>query len=118
MFSVTRPGNRTGALLILTGRAWLLGEWDNPYSGSAATLTLGLLLFAAAPPLVGWVILAYPTGRLSSVVERIVIGAGFIACVVVLGLLPTLFFDPGQSSARSASTTSPSSGPTRRDRTT
>ena len=79
---------------MLTSVAWLLGEWGNPYSGTAATFTIGLLLFSSALPLVGWVILAYPGGRLSTTATRTAVSAGFLAAVVVLGLLPTLFFDP------------------------
>jgi signal transduction histidine kinase len=94
VFWVTRPGNRIGPLLLLTSVTWLLGEWNNPYSGSAATFTIGLVSFASVLPLVGWVILAYPTGRLSSAVTRTAVAAGFVAAVIVLGLLPTLFFDP------------------------
>jgi signal transduction histidine kinase len=94
VFWASRPGTRTGPLLLLTSAAWLLGEWGNPYSGSAASFTIGLLLVASAPPLVGWVILAYPGGRLSSAVASTIIVAGFVACVVLLGLLPTLFYDP------------------------
>jgi signal transduction histidine kinase len=94
LVGATRPGNRTGPLLLLTSATWLLGEWDDPYSGSSATFTIGLVLFASAVPLVGWLTLAYPAGRLSSAATRTAIVVGFLASVVLLGLLPTLFFDP------------------------
>ena len=37
--------------------------------------------------------LAYPSGRLIAI-ERVIVGAAFVAFVAVLGVAPALFFDP------------------------
>ncbi len=89
-----RPGNAVGPLLAAAGCAWLLGEWDNPGAGSAAVFTIGLVLFAACPPLVAWLMLAYPTGRLPGWEERAAVGFALAGAVLVLGLMPALFYDP------------------------
>ncbi|MDP8969374.1 MAG: histidine kinase [Actinomycetota bacterium] len=94
VFAVSRWGNRVAWLLLAPAAAWFLLEWDNPASGSAPIFTTGLVLFAACPPLVGWLALAYPTGRLGTAVERLAVGASLVAAVVFLGLVPALFFDP------------------------
>jgi signal transduction histidine kinase len=94
LFAGRRPGNAVGPLLTAAGYAWFLGEWDNPGVGSAAVFTIGLVLYAACAPLIGWVVLDYPSGRLASWGERVSVAVALAGAVVVLGLLPTLFFDP------------------------
>ena len=93
-FWLRRPGNRFGPLLATAGFAWFLLDWNNPAAGSALALTVGLFLYAACPPLVGHAVLAYPRGRLSSGLERIAVAVAYAGGVLVLGLLPALFFDP------------------------
>src|SRR5215211_1396336 len=89
-----RPGNAVGPILIAASGAWFVAEWDNPGVGSAAVFTAGLVLYAACPPLVAWAMLAYPSGRLASWRDRVAIGVALAGAVLVLGLLPALFFDP------------------------
>jgi signal transduction histidine kinase len=89
-----RPGNAVGPLLAAAGCAWFLAEWDNPGAGSAAVFTIGLVLYAACPPLVAWAMLAYPGGRLASWEERVAVALAVAGAVLVLGLLPALFYDP------------------------
>jgi signal transduction histidine kinase len=89
-----RPTSRFGVLLAATCFAWLLAEWNNPGAGSALVFTLGLALFAAAAPLVAHAALAFPGGRVISLVERCVLGFAYAGGLLVLGLLPTLVFDP------------------------
>jgi signal transduction histidine kinase len=88
-----RRGNTVGPLLAAAGCAWFLAEWYTPGVGSAAVFTVGLVLSAACAPLVGWAVLAYPSGRLASWGERVAVSVALAGAVLVLGLLPALFFD-------------------------
>jgi signal transduction histidine kinase len=94
VFWARRPGNAVGTLLAAASACWFITEWDNPGVGSSLVFTIGLVLFAACPPVVGWAMLAYPGGRLTMRAERIVIAAALGVGVVALGVLPTLYFDP------------------------
>ncbi|HET6712748.1 MAG TPA: histidine kinase [Actinomycetota bacterium] len=89
-----RPGNAVGPLLVAASCAWFLAEWDNPGVGSPAVFTVGLVFYAACAPLVGWATLAYPSGRLSSWAERVAVSVALAGALIVVGLLPALFFDP------------------------
>jgi signal transduction histidine kinase len=89
-----RPASRFGVLLTAGGFAWFLLEWNNPGIGSALAFTVGLLLFAAAPPLLGHAVLVYPGGRLGSGLERTAVASAYAGALLLLGLLPALFFDP------------------------
>ena len=93
-FWLRRPGNRFGPLLATAGFAWFVLEWNNPGVGSALAFTVGLCLHAACPPLAGHAVLAYPGGRLGSGLERLAVAIAYAGGLVVLGLLPALFFDP------------------------
>ena len=53
---------RVGVILVAASCAWFLLEWSNPAAGSVV-FTTGLVLYAAAPPLVAHAMLAYPDGR-------------------------------------------------------
>jgi signal transduction histidine kinase len=94
LFWGRHPGNAVGPLLAAAGCAWFLGEWDGPGVGSAPVFTVGLVLYLSCAPLAAWAMLAYPTGRLSSRVERAVVGLALAGAVIVLGLLPALVYDP------------------------
>jgi signal transduction histidine kinase len=89
-----RPGNTVGPLLVAAGFAWFLAEWDNPGAGSSLVFTIGLVTYTACAPLAGCAMLAYPAGRLGFWQERFAVGLAFAGAVLVLGLLPALFFDP------------------------
>jgi signal transduction histidine kinase len=93
-FWLRRPASRFGPLLAAAGLVWFLPEWINPGIGSALAFTVGLCLYAACPPLVGHAVLAYPSGRLGSRTERGAVAAAYAGGVLVLGILPTLFYDP------------------------
>jgi signal transduction histidine kinase len=82
------------ALLVAAGFAWFLAEWDSPGVGSAPAFTVGLVFYASSAPLAAWAVLAYPTGRLASRVERVAVGLALAGAVLVLGLLPALVYDP------------------------
>jgi signal transduction histidine kinase len=93
-FWARRPASRFGPLLAAAGFAWFLLEWNNPGIGSSLAFTVGLCLYAACPPLLAHAALAYPSGRLSSHVERGVLAVAYVGSLVVLGVLPALLFDP------------------------
>jgi signal transduction histidine kinase len=89
-----RPGSLFGPLLMAAGFTWFLVEWMNPQGGSSILFTAGLLLSAACPPLVAHAVLVYPNGRLRSDLERLIVGMAYVVNIGILGLVPTLFFDP------------------------
>ena len=91
-----RPGNRLGVLLVAVGFAWFVAEWNNPGAGSPVVFTLGLVLGAACPPLATHAAFSYPSGRLGSTVEHVVVATAYIGSLFVLGLGPALVFEPAE----------------------
>jgi signal transduction histidine kinase len=90
-----RPRNLFGPLLVAAGFVWFMADWNNPGIGSALAFTIGLVFSGlACAALVGHAALAYPSGRLVSALERAAVSVAYVGSVVVLGLLPTLVFDP------------------------
>ena len=83
-----------GLLLVATGLAWFLPEWNNPGVRSALAFTMGLCLYAACPPLAAHALFAYPRGKLASPTERAGVAISYAGGVLVLSVLPALFFDP------------------------
>ena len=57
--------------------------------------TLGLLLYAACPPLVAHAALSYPLGA-SVAYEAVAVVAAYAGTLLVLGLGPALVFDPAE----------------------
>jgi signal transduction histidine kinase len=86
-----RPDNRVGALMVATGFAWFLSIFGN--TQPALLFTVGNLftnLFVAAAI---HLLLAFPSGRLESSVDRWLVR--FAYAVTTLGFLPfMLTFDP------------------------
>jgi signal transduction histidine kinase len=93
-FRLRRPRNRFGVLVAAAGVAWFLPEWSNPGVSSSFAFTVGLVGFAACPPLVAHAALAYPGGRLTSPLERAGVGFAYAGAFILLGVLPTTVFDP------------------------
>jgi signal transduction histidine kinase len=89
--------NAFGLLLTAAGLAWFLPEWSNPGFGTALGFTVGLVGFAACPPLLAHAALAYPTGRLRSRLELAVVTVSYGGALLLLGLLPVSVFDPKPS---------------------
>ena len=85
---------RLGSILVAASFAWFLLEWNNPAAGSAVVFTLGLVLYAAAPPLVAHAMLAYPDGRVGWWPGRLGLALGYAGSVLVLGLLAAAAFNP------------------------
>ena len=94
VYWVRHNRNRFGPLLVAAGFAWFLAEWTNPNVGSALVFTIGLVGFVACAPLVGHAALAYPSGRLTSSADRVLLTFAYADAVVLLGFLPTVVFDP------------------------
>jgi len=84
---------RLGTILVAASFAWFLLEWNNPAAGSVV-FTTGLVLYAAAPPLVAHAMLAYPDGRVGWWLGRLALALGYAGSVLVLGLLAAAVFDP------------------------
>ena len=83
-----------GVALLAAGFGWFISEWVNPISAPAVIFTLGLLLANAWPaPLVHAVL---DEGRTtgSRRARRLVLAVAYLTCFGVLGVLPTLAFDP------------------------
>jgi signal transduction histidine kinase len=88
-----RPGNRTGILLTAIPFASVLPEARWIFWNHALAVTVGLAATQLAAPLVGHLILAYPTGRLTSRVDRAFVAFAYgWSLLYALPLL--LFFDP------------------------
>ncbi|HKY46486.1 MAG TPA: histidine kinase [Acidimicrobiia bacterium] len=94
VFGTRRKSNRVVPLLVAASCVWLIAGWDLPRTPSAPAFTIGLLATGACPPLIGWVMLGYPTGRLAGWVEKTSVVAALTAGVILLGLAGNLFFDP------------------------
>ncbi len=91
-----RRRTRSGLLLAAAGVAWFFAEWNNPEVGVGAAFTFGLVASALAPAVVAHAVLAYPSGRVSSRLERLAVVVAYVGAGLVLGLLPALFFDPAR----------------------
>jgi PAS domain S-box-containing protein len=81
-----RPENRTGILLTLVGFTWFVGSLAAANDPLVFTIgaTLGNLPFV----FLVWLVLAYPTGRLQSVVDRVLVG---LTAGIALVAAPALF---------------------------
>jgi signal transduction histidine kinase len=88
-----RPVIYAGPLLAASGLAWLVAPWNTPAIGFTPAFLAGLILYAAAPPLLAHAALAFPGRRLSRA-EACVLGLAYASAIGVLGVGPTLVFDP------------------------
>src|SRR5262249_20940764 len=66
----------------------------NPATGSAVIFTIGLVLYAAAAPLVAHAMLGYPDGRVGWWPGRLGLALGYAGSVLVLGLFAAAAFNP------------------------
>jgi signal transduction histidine kinase len=84
-----RPGNAIGPLMIAYGIIWYLGNWGNLDVPVLPLLGVSIGQWAGAP-ILAQIALSYPTGRLRTTFERVVIGliyAGAICINVVILLV-------------------------------
>ena len=81
------------ALLIVGGMAWFISEWSTPGAPGPLVFTIGLLLGAAWPAVVAHAAVLLGRTNTDWLVGTLVAG-GYIICVGVLGLIPTVAFVP------------------------
>jgi signal transduction histidine kinase len=84
-----RPGNRTGLLMVAIGFAW----FGTGLSASDDDLlfTIGIALDGVFPAMLGHLLVAFPSGRLETRAERLVVLA--IYCVATVLQIPGLLFE-------------------------
>jgi signal transduction histidine kinase len=87
-----RAGVIFPVLLAATALAWLAAEWNNP--GAGAAFTLGLLLYAAWPPLLAAAALRGLDERPFDRPAIVVVTASFGIGVGLLGVASAAVFDP------------------------
>ena len=82
-----RPGNAIGKLLLVFGFIWYLRNWSS--LGVPGLAALGAISGYLGPPLLVQIMLAYPTGKLSSTFDRVVVGIVYAAAgaASIVGLL-------------------------------
>ncbi|HET9851847.1 MAG TPA: histidine kinase [Candidatus Limnocylindrales bacterium] len=73
---IRRPGNSVGPLLIAIGLTWFVGTWGG--SDIDWVFHLGRSFQGFYEPLLGVLVLAYPSGRLAGRPERLVAGAWIV----------------------------------------
>jgi signal transduction histidine kinase len=95
-FWLARPLNVVGPLLAGGGFAWFALEWANPALGSPVAFTAGLVFYALCAPIAAHAVFAFPSGHLSGRMTRAAIAVAYTGGVLVLGLLPAVFFDPAR----------------------
>jgi signal transduction histidine kinase len=76
-----RPSNRTGALLCLGGFAIFAAALVN--TTVPGLIAVGLLCSSLPLPVILHILLAFPSGRLSGVVPRVLVAAAYTAAIVL-----------------------------------
>jgi signal transduction histidine kinase len=91
-----RPGNRVGDLMYIEGLTWFLGNLEG--TGVPALIGVGRWLEALNMAVFGHLLLAFPSGRLTTRPGRVITAAAYLA-VLGGGLLRAVTFDPSQPSS-------------------
>src|SRR5262249_16648894 len=92
-----RPANRLGSLMLLFGFVWFGGR--GIYVNPPLLYTIGLFLGAGVFPVLGHVLLAFPSGRLEGRIPRLLVTAGYLDTLVIVGV-GNLFYDGTPSDPR------------------
>ena len=71
-----RPHNRTGALMVAVGLAWFVQ--DLTHLTSPLAFALGDFFFVAYFGFLGHLVVAFPSGRLETRADRVVVAAGYL----------------------------------------
>ena len=90
-----RPANRIGPLMTAEGFAWFLGNLEG--TGVPVLLAICLWLTWLETAILAHLILAFPSGRLSSGWERLFVGMTY-GVVLVIGFLRVATYDPSMYS--------------------
>jgi signal transduction histidine kinase len=85
-----RPANRLGSLMLLFGFVWFLGRWI--YVNPSLLYTIGLFVGAVFFAVLGHALLAFPGGRLEGRLPRLIVTAGYLDTLVVVGI-GNLFYE-------------------------
>jgi signal transduction histidine kinase len=96
-----RDAPLAGRLLAGAGCAWLAAGLGTPGTRLAVLFTLGLVAVAAAPALVGHALLAAAGEGTRSRLDRALVATLYLSLAGLLGLLPTLLFDPAAAGCAS-----------------
>jgi signal transduction histidine kinase len=88
-----RPESRTGILVTAIPFAYMLNDLKVVFKSSQLGATVGLGATYLVAPLIAQVVLGYPSGRLSSRLDRICVAALY-ALAAAHGLLFMLFYSP------------------------
>jgi len=86
-----RPANRLGPLMTAAGFSCFLSNLEG--TGVPILFAIGLWLSLLDQAIIAHLILAFPSGRLSSRWERVVVGTGY-GVVLVLRLMCVVTYDP------------------------
>lgn len=86
--SARRPDSATGTLMTAAGLVWLLARVLVWAGGTSFLFTIGLVLVLVPIALVVHMAVTFPSGRLSSGIERLVVVSSYV--VIVVG---TVFLD-------------------------
>src|SRR2546422_10350402 len=84
-----------GPLLVATGFAWFAGEAANPAASPAVLFTIGLVAQHAWPAVLVHAVLAGMPARRFEGGRPALLALAYVTNLGVLGVLPTLTFDPG-----------------------
>jgi signal transduction histidine kinase len=84
-----RPGNRTGMLMVTAGFAWFATGVSD--ANGDVLHTVGIALDGLFPAVVGHLLLAFPSGRLETRAERVLVAALYFTVTVLQ--VPALLFE-------------------------
>ena len=87
-----RPGNAIGPLMIAFGIVWYFGNWGNLDVPVLPLLGASVGQWAGAP-ILAQIALSYPTGRLRTTFDRVVVGLIY-AVAISISVVILLVFDP------------------------
>jgi hypothetical protein len=87
-----RPGNTIGPLMIAFGLVGYFGNWGNLNVPVLPLLGVSIGQWAGAP-ILAQIALSYPTGRLRTTFDRVVVGLIYAAAISVIVVI-LLVFDP------------------------
>jgi len=86
-----RPQSRVGALLCIAGGLILVALLSQ--SNFAIAYTIGLVAFWVPSAVIAHIILTFPTGRIRSLTEQLLVGTAYLNVLVILPVM-WLFLDP------------------------